>query len=68
MNVQGVKSCHALRTRKMGSEVFSDIHIQLDPEISVKQGHDIATEVQKQIIKKISEIIDITVHIEPYEK
>lgn len=65
-DIQGIKSIHALRTRKIGLRWFLDLHIQVDPYITVKEGHDIAEAVEKKVIEKFPEILDVLVHIEPY--
>jgi cation diffusion facilitator family transporter len=67
LSVKGVRSAHKLRTRIMGTHVLADLHILVDPNISVKQGHDISEEVKKELVKKIDDLVDVIVHIEPYE-
>ncbi len=66
-NTQGVKSMHAVRTRRMGGEWYIDLHIQVRPEISVRQGHNISELVKKNLINSNNNIIDVVVHLEPYE-
>lgn len=60
----GVCGVHSLRTRRMGSAVILDIHLQVDPTISVSEGHHIGDWVCQQLKMKFSEIRDITVHID----
>jgi cation diffusion facilitator family transporter len=67
MKVNGIKNVHAIRYRKMASEIFVDMHILVDGDISVRAGHEIATKVKSEIIKKMPDVIDVTVHIEPTE-
>ena len=38
-DVDGVKTLHMLRTRMMGSEALVDVHIQVEPKLSVSEGH-----------------------------
>jgi cation diffusion facilitator family transporter len=64
--VPGVQSMHAIRTRQHGSGIYVDLHVLVDPEISVKQGHDVATAVKQALLAKNKSIIDVMVHIEPY--
>jgi cation diffusion facilitator family transporter len=61
----GVKSMHMLRTRRMGSNALADVHIQVNPRLSVSEGHQISETVRARLIKKIDEITDVTVHIDP---
>jgi len=52
----------------MGSDWFIDLHIQVDGNMTVNKGHEIAESVKKALIEKGPDIIDVMVHIEPYEK
>ena len=64
--VPGVEELHLLRTRRMGSEALVDVHIILtDPRISVSEGHQISETVRATLIRKIDEVSDVTVHIDP---
>ena len=66
--VAGVKSIHAVRTRKLGPGLHVDLHVLVDGNITVKEGHDISEEVKKELIEKGPNIFDVVVHLEPYEK
>lgn len=63
--VDGVKTLHILRTRRMGSDALVDVHIQVDPELSVSEGHQISEFVRSRVIKGIDEVADVMVHIDP---
>ena len=63
--VDGVKTLHILRTRRMGSDALVDVHIQVDPELSVSEGHQISEYVRASVIKEIDEVADVMVHIDP---
>jgi cation diffusion facilitator family transporter len=60
-----VRTLHELRTRSMGSQVLVDVHILVNPLISVSEGHQIAETVRAHLIAKIDEITDVLVHIDP---
>ncbi len=64
-SVNGVMECHEIRTRGTRSHVFIDLHILVDPSLSVENAHRIAEAVEKEIKSKISEVVDVVVHIEP---
>ena len=66
-SVEGVLSIHALRTRYQGHGLYVDLHIQVDPEITVREGHAIAGRVKHLLLKDGPEIMDVLVHIEPDE-
>lgn len=62
----GVHDLHMLRTRRMGGKAFVDVHIILaDGKISVSEGHFISEGVRARLIKQMSEVEDVTVHIDP---
>ncbi len=61
----GVQALHMLRTRKMGGQASADVHILVDPVISVSEGHMIGQVVIDKLLEKIDPIIDVTVHIDP---
>jgi len=56
---------HKLRTRSVGREVFLDLHILVDPQLSITDAHDISESLEKAIHEQIVRPINITVHIEP---
>lgn len=67
LSVGGVKNVHKIRTRKLGSKLCVDLHILIDPEISVRLGHEISEEVKDILIEKGPDIMDVVVHMEPDE-
>lgn len=66
-SVAGVKSVHAVRTRHMGGGIFVDLHVEVNAELSVKEGHDIAAAVKYRLLQEGPGLIDVVVHIEPFE-
>ena len=63
----GVRSFHAFRARKLGGMGEMDIHVQVDPELTVARGHDIATEVGQRVEECCPNVINVVVHVEPVE-
>ncbi|MHC4871032.1 MAG: cation diffusion facilitator family transporter [Planctomycetota bacterium] len=61
-----VKSAHKLRTRYIGPGIAVDIHVLVDPDLSVKAGHNIAENVSAEVKNMIPEVVDMVVHIEPF--
>ena len=49
----------------MGYQYYVDMHIQVDPQMTVARSHTIAHEVKDRIRAEISSIRDVLVHIEP---
>jgi len=65
---EGVSEAHEIRTRYIGCNSLAvDLHILVDGNISVFKGHDISEMVRRRLQENCSEIVDVVVHIEPYE-
>jgi cation diffusion facilitator family transporter len=64
---ENVQEIHAVRTRYISSGIQVDMHIVVDGSISVREGHDIADEVEKRIIEGIPEVLDVIIHVDPPE-
>lgn len=61
----GVRGSHDIRTRGTESAVFIDLHILVDPEVSVQKAHIIADSVEAVLKDKFPSVVDIVVHVEP---
>ncbi|PYJ37393.1 MAG: cation-efflux pump [Verrucomicrobia bacterium] len=64
-SVPGVVEVEKCRARKMGLDYYVDLHVGVDGNISVHQGHEIAHRVKSAIQQSDSRIADVLVHIEP---
>lgn len=64
-HVDGVKKIHQLRSRMMGQDIFVDVHILVNPFISVSEGHFIAQNVHRALINQLDHVEDVTVHVDP---
>lgn len=65
MAVEGVRALHMLRTRRSGGNAFVDVHLLVDPQLSVSEGHQIGERVRRQLEGDASDVTDVTVHIDP---
>ncbi len=65
LSVDGVVKMHLLRSRKMGGDALVDVHIQVEPYLSVSEGHYISEMVRRTLIKEVDEVQDALVHIDP---
>ena len=64
--VPGVLSSHNVRVRPAGSNLFVDLHIQVDPALGITEAHAISKAV-KLAVKRATSATDVTVHTEPAE-
>ena len=60
--VEGVEKCYA---RKTGLQYHVDLHLEVDPEITVRSSHDIAERVRQRIRHDVDWVADVLVHVEP---
>jgi cation diffusion facilitator family transporter len=60
--VRGVEKCFA---RKTGMRYHVDLHLEVDPQMTVRQSHAIAHEVQQQILDSLDWVAAVLVHVEP---
>jgi len=67
-DIPGVLSAHSVRTRRSSAGFFADLHIMVDEDMSVKEGHEIAKLAKAKLLQSDLKIVDVIVHIEPYEK
>jgi cation diffusion facilitator family transporter len=65
LTVPGVRGVEKLLVRKAGLEHLVDIHVEVDPEISVREGHAIGHAVKDRLLKQMVTVKDVLVHIEP---
>jgi len=63
--IPDVQNPHRMRIRNVGSHLFIDLDIEVDPDLTVHKGHDIAKIVEKQIRQNIENVQDVMIHVEP---
>ncbi|MEW5758951.1 MAG: cation diffusion facilitator family transporter [Candidatus Omnitrophota bacterium] len=68
LGVNGVKTCHKIRTRGRPDDINIDLHVQVNPNMHVDTAHKISYAIEEAIKKEIPQASDVIVHIEPQEK
>jgi len=63
--VEGVRQVHDMRARYSGSQIFVELHIVIDPNITVRQGHDIAREVKRRLVNEFADVTHVIIHVDP---
>jgi cation diffusion facilitator family transporter len=63
--VPGVDAVEKCIVRKMGFQYFVDMHVEVDPLMTVQQGHDIAHNVKNKVREAVPSVYDVLVHVEP---
>ena len=65
MRIVGVRQVHDLRARYSGSQIFVELHIVVDPSITVRQGHAIAREVKATLLDEFEDVTRVIIHVDP---
>jgi cation diffusion facilitator family transporter len=65
LDVNGVEGIDQCLVRKMGLEYFVDIHIIVNGQLTVKEGHSIGHRVKDHIMSNIPSVFDVLTHVEP---
>ena len=61
----GVIDPHNLRTRRIGNHYAIELHIRMDGDISLREAHDKASEIEDLLRKQYGEETHIAIHVEP---
>lgn len=61
----GVDNVEKCLVRKVGYQYFADMHVEVDPQMTVQRSHEIAHDVKDRIRAALPEINDVLIHIEP---
>lgn len=63
--VDGVISCHNIRTRGTAGHIYIDLHMEVHPNIPTHESHAIAHTVEYRLKQRFEGVQDVVIHIEP---
>ena len=66
LSVEGVRDCHAVRSRGEAGRAHVDLHIHVAAELTVREAHGIAVRVAEVIEAQIAEVAEVLVHVGPH--
>ncbi|MCX7982733.1 MAG: cation diffusion facilitator family transporter [Syntrophales bacterium] len=66
--VSGVYKVHEIRARRSGQYVIVDLKLEMDPNMTVKEAHEISDQVKKRIFEHFDYVGDVMIHINPAEE
>jgi len=66
LQVPGAKAVEKCLARKTGLQYHVDLHLEVDPAMTVFESHEIATQVRINIKEKLEWVADVLVHVEPF--
>jgi cation diffusion facilitator family transporter len=67
-SVDHVEHVHEMRARRSGQYMIVDLKLEMDPNMTVKQSHDVATRVKKLIFDRYPGVGDVMIHINPHDE
>ncbi len=65
LDIPGVNQITGLRSRQSGGRILLDLRVQVDPRISVSEGHQLGEICRRSVQDKFSNISEVLVHIDP---
>ncbi len=65
-SASGVRDVEAVRGRRSGLGLLVELHVEVDPQMSVEEGHDVARRVRDTLLASEEHVSDAVIHIEPY--
>lgn len=65
--IEAIRSCHYVRSRGIPGRVHLDLHITLDPEMSLAEAGELLLEVKAHLRENFPELEDILIQIEPHK-
>jgi cation diffusion facilitator family transporter len=67
-SVDGVLAIEKLKVRKLGTSYYVDIHVQADPQLSLRDAHVLGGKVKSAIRVALPALLDASIHMEPFEQ
>ncbi len=68
MSFEQVKGIHKIRSRGCQNDLYIDMHIMTEPELSVEESHELAHLIEDTIRQNINKNIQLIAHLEPYNE
>jgi cation diffusion facilitator family transporter len=66
-HIPEVRGINEVRVRWLGHRMHAELNIAVEPDLSVRQGHDIAINVQKELLRHLDYLSGATIHIDPLD-
>ena len=68
-SIAGVRFCHAARSRGREDAVFMDLHVGVDPDITVERAHqEVSRHIEARLRERYPQLISVIIRIEPDRK
>jgi len=63
--IDGVREVHDMRARHSGAQIFVEMHIVVDPNLTVYEGHKIAATVKYRLLNEVTDVARVIIHVDP---
>ena len=67
-SVERVEHVHDIRARRSGQYMIIDLKLEMDPSMTVKESHDIASRLKRLIFDSFPNVGDVMIHVNPHEE
>ncbi|WP_165252256.1 cation diffusion facilitator family transporter [Adlercreutzia sp. ZJ304] len=64
--IPGVVDVHAVRSRGTEAEVYCDLHLLVDPQMTVLEAHRLGDKLESKLKDAFPSLVEVLVHVEPY--
>lgn len=65
-NFKEIKDVHNIRSRGSESDAYIDMHVMVDPSITIVKSHELDHKIEKAIKANINENAQVIIHMEPF--
>lgn len=66
--VDGVLATEKILARRVGGQYRVVLHVEADPELSLREAHDLGGRVRSLVVNEVPSVMDVLVHMEPHER
>lgn len=63
LSVVGVRGCHRVRARGAGGTVRVDMHVLVDPQMTVAESHAVVREIERRVREQVPGVVEVLVHV-----
>ena len=63
--VKGVRQVHDMKARHSGTQIFVELHIVVDPDLTVRVGHEISRNVKARLLGEFADVTRVIIHVDP---
>lgn len=65
--IEGVCATEKILARRVGAKYRVVLHVQADPQLSLREAHQLGGQVRRQVIAEVPSVVDVLIHMEPFE-